>query len=187
MVAVGGSRNLDSNWRLCIIVDGLRSTRMSGKIVFSFLFSMLDAISELIQELLPGPEERLVVGGTLVLIVIAALVYVTLKIRSRAIDDGSGSSDHLSTFRELYEAGEISEFEYRRVKMKLGDSVRDGIDEKLGNSAINSGSALGDPALESDRPPRNLPPSGPTDEAMRPLEENDQLDSDDEQNMDDDR
>lgn len=84
---------------------------------------MQDSVRDLFGEYLQGPEARVVLGITVVLVVSSVFTYFVLKIREGVRFGKSQSGDHLSNFRELYESGEMSEFEYRRVKSQLGDAI----------------------------------------------------------------
>ena len=62
-------------------------------------------------------------SGLLVAMIIVAY-YSVLKLRDQAVNDQIDLRDPSMNFREMYERGMISESEYRTIKTKLGDKLR---------------------------------------------------------------
>lgn len=62
------------------------------------------------------------------LAVLAALValgvYVVGKVRAGFADKGPRASEMLTSFRELYSRGELSDEEFRNIKTKLADRLQ---------------------------------------------------------------
>lgn len=85
---------------------------------------MFASLQETLAALFQDPTERLIVMGALLLSGIAVLTYFALRFRRRAVGRLSSSSDHLSEFREMYESGKMREFEFRRVRSQLGQTVQ---------------------------------------------------------------
>ncbi|MEZ6093508.1 MAG: hypothetical protein R3C03_04605 [Pirellulaceae bacterium] len=68
-------------------------------------------------------EARVVIWIMILATILAVSVYVIKWIRDMAIGGGRGdfrSSDSLSTFRELRDAGKINDEEFRRVRASVG-------------------------------------------------------------------
>lgn len=91
---------------------------------------MLDSFRDFLGDYLQGPEAKVVFGITVVLVASTVFAYFVIKIRERSNSGAPSSGDHLSNFRDMYESGTISEFEFRRVKSELGDSIQQEVKPK---------------------------------------------------------
>lgn len=67
---------------------------------------------------------QVIVGLAGLAVIVAIGVYVVGKIRSSDEENPQSTSEVMSTFRELYESGELSEEEYKNIKSKLSASLQ---------------------------------------------------------------
>jgi hypothetical protein len=100
-------------------------------------------------------------GLTAALLVGAAVIYAVDKWRKKAAEGSQDDTESLTSFRAMYEAGEITEAEYAELKRKLAEKVKKG---PAGGGA---------PAPPGDRPPPRppeppAPPAGPTEPPPSP-------------------
>jgi hypothetical protein len=65
-------------------------------------------------------------GLTLSLLVGAGVIYAVDKWRKRAAEGTRDDTESLTSFRAMYEAGEITEAEYAELKRKLAERVKKG-------------------------------------------------------------
>ena len=92
-------------------------------------------------ELLREPEAKAVLGVTIVLFASVILLYIVLKIRNVATHGHQHRGEYLTEFRDMYEQGAMSEFEFRRVKSELQDSVKQGPEQDSEDQADQASSA----------------------------------------------
>jgi|GEM_PF-1232989 len=64
------------------------------------------------------------IGLTAALLVGAAVIYAVDKWRKRAAAGNTDETGSLTSFREMYEAGEITEAEYAELKRRLAEKVK---------------------------------------------------------------
>lgn len=64
------------------------------------------------------------VGLTVALLVGAAVIYAVDKWRKRTAAGSADETGSLTSFREMYEAGEITEAEYAELKRRLAEKVK---------------------------------------------------------------
>lgn len=63
-------------------------------------------------------------GLTLVLLVGAGVIYAVDKWRKRTAEQKHDATESLTSFRAMYEAGEITEAEYTELKRRLAEKVK---------------------------------------------------------------
>jgi len=73
---------------------------------------------------LASPNAQLIVYATGLLMLLAIGYYIVLKVREGFSENGPGASDLMSSFRESYSQGELSEEEYRTIKATLAARLR---------------------------------------------------------------
>lgn len=95
---------------------------------------MSDSFRDFFGEYLQGPEAKVVFGIAVVLIATTIFTFIVLKIRDRGTTASPSSGDHLSNFRDMYESGALSEFEYRRVRSELGETIHQQVKAESGDS-----------------------------------------------------
>lgn len=121
--------------------------------------------------LLDAPRMQLLVtalclaGALLVGAVILALVNRWW--RNRRLTDDLSPSAQLAQFRSLYEAGEISQEEFERLRALLGARLRKDLGV-VSPGAGNSSRKEGEPAREASPPPSNGPAQPPPQENGQP-------------------
>ena len=91
------------------------------------------------REFLTSREAILVYLSALVFVLIALGWYVVLKFRDS--DDGEpvGTSELMTTFRELHEEGGLSDAEYRTIKSKLNEQMQAELKETEETGSDDSG------------------------------------------------
>ena len=62
---------------------------------------------------------------TILLILCSVGFYLVQKYRGQSDKDRPGANEMLTNFGEMREQGDISEFEFRRLKTVLGDQLKD--------------------------------------------------------------
>jgi hypothetical protein len=102
-------------------------------------------------------------GLTAALLVGAAVIYSVDKWRKKAAEGSRDDTESLTSFRAMYEAGEITEAEYAELKRKLAEKVK----------KAPGGSAGGPQPPPGERPPPRppeppAPPAGPTEPPPSP-------------------
>lgn len=85
-------------------------------------------------EILQTSVAQLVLMVTILLIMIAAAVYVLGRYRDRAGEDQLSAHDALTNFRELHSQGDLSEAEFRTIRTVLAAKLQDEIKD-TGESA----------------------------------------------------
>ena len=83
------------------------------------------AASNGLLEYLRSPVAQAVIWVTVLVVLIFVGAWVVLRFRGRARDDTAPTSDMLSNFREMHHGGHLDEAEFRTIKTKLGDKLRD--------------------------------------------------------------
>ena len=78
---------------------------------------------------LASPNAQLIVYATGLLMLLAIGYYIVLKVREGFSENGPGASDLMSSFRESYSQGELSEEEYRTIKATLATRLRQELKE----------------------------------------------------------
>jgi ElaB/YqjD/DUF883 family membrane-anchored ribosome-binding protein len=76
---------------------------------------------------LPDKDARLLAATGLligILLVGAAALYYADRWRRRQMADHRSTSDDLTSFRILYERGELSQTEYDRIRNRLADKIK---------------------------------------------------------------
>jgi uncharacterized membrane protein len=71
--------------------------------------------------------EKLITAGLLfaVMAAVTALgAWIVSRFRGRKVDEGPTTSELLSKFRDLYEQGELSDQEFRKIKTLLKDKLQ---------------------------------------------------------------
>lgn len=100
-------------------------------------------------------EDWVLVGAIAgALLVGAVLVWVADRWRKRIMLDDKRSGEELTSFRTMYERGEITEEEYNRLRTKVADRVKPK-PAAAGQAADQTPAAAPDPAAEGNpaRPP----------------------------------
>jgi hypothetical protein len=64
------------------------------------------------------------IGITVALLIGAAVIYVTDKWRKRAAEGARVDAEALTSYRAMYEAGEITEAEYAELKRRMAEKVK---------------------------------------------------------------
>jgi hypothetical protein len=82
-----------------------------------------------------------------VLLLGAVLVYLVDRWRKRLQSERPSAGDQLTSFRALYERGELSREEYERIRNKLGQKLRQELD-------LPGRPAAPPPAAERPSPPQ---------------------------------
>ncbi|MCA9175657.1 MAG: hypothetical protein KDB14_14330 [Planctomycetales bacterium] len=75
------------------------------------------------REFLNSTQAQVVTWMTVLLILLVVAYYLVKRFRDQSGDDRSTANDMLTNFREMREQGDISEFEFRRLKTVLGDQL----------------------------------------------------------------
>lgn len=82
---------------------------------------------------LASPNAHLIVYATGLVLLLAIGYYVVAKVRESFSENGPGASDLMSSFRESYSQGELTDEEYRTIKATLAARLRQelkfGVDE----------------------------------------------------------
>lgn len=106
-------------------------------------------------------------GLTVAMLVGAAVIYAVDKWRKRAAEGSRDDTESLTSFRAMYEAGEITEAEYAELKRKLAEKVKKA--PPAGAAAPGTGPPAPVVLPEPPRPPEPpAPPSGPTESPPPP-------------------
>jgi hypothetical protein len=88
-------------------------------------------------------------GLTAALLVGAGVIYMVDKWRKRSAEGSRDDTESLTSFRAMYEAGEITEAEYAELKRRLAEKVKK-----------SSGPPPGEPPPNPPAPP-SAPPESP--------------------------
>ena len=86
------------------------------------------------QEFLNSTQVQVVIWMTILIIICAVGFYLVQKFRDQSDEDRPGANEMLTNFREMREQGDISEFEFRRLKTVLGDQLKEELAEPLTNT-----------------------------------------------------
>ena len=81
------------------------------------------------QEFLNSTQAQVVTGLTILLVLLVVAYYIVQRFRDQSDDDQPGANEMLTNFREMREQGDISEFEFRRLKTVLGDQLKEELTE----------------------------------------------------------
>lgn len=93
-------------------------------------------------------------GITAALLVGAGVIYVVGKWRERSAAGDTDASGALTSYREMYESGEITEAEYAELRRRVAEKVK----KPAANGAAANPAAAAQPG---ERPAAN-PPAPPT-------------------------
>lgn len=99
---------------------------------------------------LASPNALLIVYATGLVMLLAVGYYIVAKVRESFSESGPGASDLMSSFRESYSQGELSDEEYRTIKATLAARLRQEL--KFGGNegcAANEVDQIGDDAEEA--------------------------------------
>ena len=99
---------------------------------------------------LASPNAQLFVYATGLVMLLAIGYYVVAKVRESFSESGPGASDLMSSFRESYSQGELSDEEYRTIKATLAARLRQEL--KFGGDegcAANEVDQIGDDAEQA--------------------------------------
>src|SRR5205823_4430113 len=115
---------------------------------------------------LSGRERLLFSSLALIAVLLAGamLIYLTDRWRRRLNSKTTGDvNQQLSTFRELYERGELSREEFERIREKLTGRLRQELEKAAPTE--NSAETASRPGPETDEkppPPASIPPTPPS-------------------------
>lgn len=79
-------------------------------------------------QVLKSHAGQVTIGLAMLAALVAVGVYVASKVRAGFTDKGPRASEMLTTFRELYSQGELSDEEFRNIKTKLADRLQRELD-----------------------------------------------------------
>ena len=77
------------------------------------------------QEFLESTQAQVVIAVAILLVLLVVAYYLVKRFRDQSDDDQPGANEMLTNFREMREQGDISEFEFRRLKTVLGDQLKE--------------------------------------------------------------
>jgi len=80
-------------------------------------------------EFLESSRSLAIVSFATVVLLIAAGAYVVSKFRDVAEDDRLDANQMLTNFREMHSRGELSDEEFRNIKSKLAQQLREELSE----------------------------------------------------------
>jgi hypothetical protein len=75
-------------------------------------------------DFLRGPHVQLIVSAAGLAVLVAVGYYVVAKVREGFSENRLGATDLMSSFRESYSQGELSDEEYRTIKATLAARLR---------------------------------------------------------------
>jgi len=78
-----------------------------------------------VAEFIESGTFRLVAYLTLLAVLVAVGCYLVSRFRGRDEQAQGDASDLLTSFSELYDRGELSDQEYRTIKARLGEKLRE--------------------------------------------------------------
>lgn len=81
-------------------------------------------------EFLQTPTAQVIISLAVLAVLVVLGVYIVLRFRGFSDEDRHTSQDTYTNFREMYEQGDISDAEFRKVKTALGKQI----EEDLSNS-----------------------------------------------------
>ena len=81
-------------------------------------------------DFLQTPTGKVVISLSLLAILVVVGVYVILKVRGQMRDDHQSANNLMNNFREMYEQGDISDAEFRKLKTVIGDELEHELEEK---------------------------------------------------------
>jgi hypothetical protein len=102
-------------------------------------------------------------GITAVLLLGAAVIYATDKWRKRAADGARDATEALTSYRAMYEAGEITEAEYAELKRRMAEKVK-----KMPIPGAATAPGMPFPSLQPGERPTMNPPTPPTAPTQSP-------------------
>lgn len=77
-----------------------------------------------------NPITDLAVSLALLAALTAVAVYVIVRVRDRANKDDPTGIELLSKFRDVHAQGGLSDAEFRTIKTRLADRLKDGLKDK---------------------------------------------------------
>ena len=80
-------------------------------------------------ELVESPQSLAIVSFAAIVLLIGAGAYVVSKYRGDAEEDRPDANQMLTNFREMHSRGELSDEEFRNIKSKLADQLREAISD----------------------------------------------------------
>ncbi len=102
-------------------------------------------------------------GLTAALLVGAAVIYAVDRWRKKTAEGTHDDTESLTSFRAMYEAGEITDVEYAELKRKLAEKVKRG----AAAPSVNGAAPLTPPG-ESAPSNALAPPTAPTEPPQPP-------------------
>ena len=100
------------------------------------------------------PLALLVPAGLLALVLIAGAVALVVADRWRKRDrGGADAAESLTDFRGMYERGEITEAEYKKLRDKMAARIKTGTPGGLPRPGSGAGSGAAPPAADPPVPP----------------------------------
>lgn len=88
-----------------------------------------DAVPESVFDFLQSPVARIILWAGLAAVMIAVGVYVIGKVRANLRNEETPSNDFITNFRELHERGELSDEEFRKIKLQLADRLQNELND----------------------------------------------------------
>lgn len=74
-------------------------------------------------EFLSEPVGQLVIVAAVLAVLVAVAVYIAGKLRAETRGKGPSASEMLSKFRESHSQGDLSDEEFREIKVSLADRL----------------------------------------------------------------
>ncbi len=110
------------------------------------------------------------IGLTAAMLVGAAIIYAVDKWRKRSAEVARDDTASLTSFRDMYEAGEITEAEYIELKRRLAEKMKQGPAAKPPEGGTGGTPANGPPVQHGERATVNppAPPAAPTESSPPP-------------------